>query len=210
MHCMALENGKRTASFPAAALLGLTLVIGLSLSPGSSLAHAADGHPARIHEGTCQSLGPVRFSLSGVGASVDQDGHAIATPQPVNSDKAYQVMTSESTIAATIEDLLASDRAVMLYDNDEDMQAIACGNVGGAMLGDTLAVGLGEIGLPGHVGFALFQPDGDQTDVTILIGHAMSPVSAGGAMPATAEMTEVSTHQHESEEGHDDMATPQA
>jgi len=87
------------------------------------------------------------------------------------------------------------------------IQAIACGNFGGAQLGDTLAVGLAEAGIPGHVGFALFQPDGEQTDVTILIGHAMAPVSADGAM---TDMSEDTTHQHESEAGHDAMATPEA
>jgi hypothetical protein len=207
---MALENRKRPAMVGAVALIGLTVTLGLIVGPGSVLAHAEDGHPVRIHQGTCQSLGPVAFSLAGVNASVELDGNIIATPQTINADKAYQVMVSESRITTTIEDLLASDLAVMLYDNDEDMQAIACGNVGGARLGDTLAVGLGEIGIPGHVGFAVFQPHGDQTDVTILIGHAMSPVSAGGAMPALADTGGEPDHQHESEEVHDDVATPEA
>ena len=30
---------------------------------GSTLAHEAHGHPARIHEGTCEALGPVAFRL---------------------------------------------------------------------------------------------------------------------------------------------------
>lgn len=209
MQCVAREIKKSPATLRAA-LLGFAITLGLTLSPGSVLAHTEDGHPVRIHAGTCQSLGPVAFSLTGVSASVDLDGNHVATPQPVNADKAYQVMTSESTIATTVEDLLASDHAVMIYDNDEDMQAIACGNLGGALLGDTIAAGLGEVGIPGHVGFALLQPEGEQTDVTILIGHAMSPVSAGGAAPAMAEMTGGSSHQHESEEGHDAMATPAA
>jgi hypothetical protein len=210
MHQTTAGNGTSPGWFRAVATLAFAAIIVLGLSPGSSFAHAADGHPARIHAGTCQSLGPVDFSLTGVGASVDLDGNPIATPQAVNSDKAYQVMTSESTIATTIEELLASDHAVMLYDNDEDMQAIACGNVGGAMFGDSLVVGLGEAGTPGHVGFALFQPDGEQTDVTMFLGHAMSPVSAGGTMPAVTDMSGDSSHQHESEASHEDMATPEA
>ena len=51
----------------------------------------------------------------------------------------------------------------MIYETDEDLQAIACGNIGGALMGDTLVVGLAEMGVPGHTGFALFRPDGDQT-----------------------------------------------
>jgi hypothetical protein len=210
MPCKTTARRKWRRMMRVAALLGIAIMIGFSVRPGSIFAHAADGHPVRIHQGTCQSLGPVAVPLTGVGASVDLEGNAIATPQAVNPESAYQVMSSESTIATTVDELLSSEYAVMLYDNDEDMQAIACGNVGGALLGDTLAVGLGEIGIPGHVGLALFEPNGEQSDVTILIGHAMSPVSAGGAVPAIADMGEESDHQHESEASHDDMATPDA
>jgi hypothetical protein len=49
------------------------------------------------------------------------------------------------------------------------------------MMGDTL-VGLAEMGLPGHTGFALFRPDGDQTVVTILFGHGLTPLSASQGM----------------------------
>ena len=211
MQCKTFEKSStRLWLLRMAMVLSVAMSLGFSARPDPVQAHAADGHPVRIHQGTCQSLGPVVFPLTGVGASVDLDGNAIATPQAANPDRAYQVLTSESTIATTVDELLASAYAVKLYDNDEDMQAIACGNVGGALLGETLAVGLGEINIPGHIGFALFQPDGDQTGVTIVIGHAMSPVSASGDVPATADMDKESDHQHESEESHDEMATPAA
>jgi hypothetical protein len=175
----------------------LVLGLGLLALPGSSretLAHAADGHPARIHEGTCQALGPVAFRLAGVGASVDLDQQPIATPAVINPQSSYQVMTSETTIPAPLKTVLSGHHALMLYDDDVDMQAVACGNVGGAMLGDTLVVGLAEMGTPGHTGFALFQPDGDQTEVTILIGHAMAPVSVSGnaADPPMSDMGDMS------------------
>jgi hypothetical protein len=179
----------------------LVLACGLSLVVGSSatMAHAADGHPAKIHEGTCEALGPVAFSLTGVGATVDLDENPIATPQPVNADAAFGVETSQTTIDTTLEQLLSSDHAIMLYEDDEGMAAIACGNLGGAMLGDTLVVGLGEAGMPGHVGFAMLKPDGDKTDVTILLGKDLAPPSASGA------------EGHEHEEGDEaTMATPGA
>jgi hypothetical protein len=169
--------------------LSRCVVLGAALAllalPGNSsqtLAHAADGHPARIHEGTCDALGNVSFSLTGVGASIDLDQQPLATPVPVNPATSYQVMTSESTIPVSLDTLLAGDHAVMIYNDDVSMQGVACGNVGGAMMGDTLVVGLAEMGVPGHSGFALFHPDGDQTEVTLLIGHALAPVSASGGM----------------------------
>ena len=83
------------------------LVIAMLTGPGSALAHEEHGHPARIHEGSCQELGPVAFRLNGVGGSVDVDNAPVATPTAVNADSVYQVMVSETTIDGTIDDLLA-------------------------------------------------------------------------------------------------------
>ena len=172
------------------------------------LAHEEHGHPARIHEGSCQELGPVAFRLNGVGGSVDIDNAPVATPTAVNSDSAYQVMVSETTIDGTVEDLLAADHAVMIYESDEAMDAIACGNVGGALTGETLVTGLAEAGVPGHTGFALFRPEGDQTDVLVIVGHGLAPISASGAEPADGHADEDSAA-HDEEDGHA-AATPAA
>jgi hypothetical protein len=161
--------------------LVVTLVAGatlLAVSGGPSLAHGNQGHPARIHEGSCEALGPVSFQLNGVGAPADLANAPVATPTPVNPDSAYQVLLSETTIDGTLDGLLASDHAVMIYASDEAMESIACGNLGGAMLGEELITGLAEAGVPGHLGFAIFTPEGDQTVVSIILGHAMAPVSA--------------------------------
>ena len=53
---------------------------------GTALAHEEHGHPARIHEGSCEALGPVAFRLNGVGGSVDLDNAPVATPTAVNPD----------------------------------------------------------------------------------------------------------------------------
>lgn len=166
---------------------------------GNAAAHAEHGHPARIHQGTCENLQGVAYRLNGVGGSVDAEGAPVATPTAINPKTAFQVMTSDTVIDATVDDLLAGDHAIMIYESDDAMDAIACGNLGGAMNGDELIVGLGEARIPGHLGFALLTPDGDQTDVTVILGHAMAPVSAGGA---------VDDHDHDDENGqadaHDD------
>jgi hypothetical protein len=192
----------------ALALVATAMFAGLS----SALAHEEHGHPARIHEGSCQELGPVAFRLNGVGGSVDVDNAPVATPVAVNTDSAYQVMVSETTIDGTIEDLLAGEHAVMIYESDEAMDAIACGNVGGALNGETLVSGLAEAGVPGHIGFALFRPEGDQTDVLVIIGHGLAPVSASGAQEAgedhDAEGDMAHDHQGDEEDGHA-AATPE-
>src|SRR5829696_6979591 len=134
-----------------AACLGAVVTLA---GAGSALAHEAHGHPARIHEGTCEALGPAAFRLNGVGGSVDQEGAPIATPIAVNVPAAHEVMLSETLIDAPLADILATEHAVMVYESDEEMTAITCGNVCGAMLGETLVTALRESGVPGHVGLA--------------------------------------------------------
>jgi hypothetical protein len=184
------------------ALVATALLAG----PIPALAHEEHGHPARIHEGSCQELGPVAFRLNGLGGSVDVDNAPVATPMAVNSDSAYQVMVSETTIDGTIEDLLGVDHAVMIYESDEAMDAIACGNVGGALHGETLVTGLAEAGVPGHIGFALFRPEGDQTDVLVILGHGLAPISVSGAQPADGHADE-DRAAHDEEDSHA-AATP--
>ncbi|MCA9879829.1 MAG: hypothetical protein KC442_18675 [Thermomicrobiales bacterium] len=174
-------------------------VIGLG-AIGNAAAHAEHGHPVRIHQGSCDALQGVAFRLNGVGGSVDAEGAPVATPTAVNPSTTYQVMTSETVIDTSIADLLASEHAVMVYESDDVMDVIACGNLGGAMQGDELITGLAEARIPGHLGFAIFSPDGDQTDVTIILGHAMAPVSATGAMADHDHDTET----HEDGDEHDE------
>ena len=187
----------------------LAVALGV-IAPGanSALAHEEHGHPTRIHEGSCESLGPVAFRLNGVGGSVDLDNAPVATPTAVNPDAAYQVLISETTIDGTIEDLLAAGHAVMLYESDEVMDAIACGNVGGALNGNTLFTGLAEAGVPGHIGFALFRSEGDQTVVSVILGHGLAPVSASDT-DAGDHQAEEDDVAHDEEDGHA-TATPDA
>ena len=118
-----------------------SLLIGMAAVAGTVSAHSGHGHPTLIHEGTCDALGKVVYTLNGVGAAEDEHGTPIATPEAVNPRGAYQVMIGESEIDAKLDDLLAKPLAVMIYNDDESMQGIACGNLGGARLGDELIVG---------------------------------------------------------------------
>jgi len=178
---------------------------------GATLAHEADGHPAKIHEGSCDTLGRVAFPLSGVGGSIDVEGAPVATPTTVNAPAAYEVVLSETLIDATIVDLLAAEHAVMVYESDEDLSAISCGNLGGAMLGDTLVTALGESGVPGHVGFAVFRPEGEGIAVSIYLAHGVSELSAAGTGADEHAEDEAGDHAHEEGDEHDDAAaTPAA
>jgi len=188
-------------------LSALAVALGLVAAvAGPALAHEEHGHPARIHEGSCAELGPVAFRLNGVGGSVDLDNAPVATPTAVNPDASYQMLISETTIDGTIEDLLASEHAVMIYESDEAMDAIACGNIGGALTASTLVTGLAEAGVPGHIGFVLFRSEGDQTVVLVALGHGLAPVSASGA-PGEGLASDDDAAHHDTEGEH--AATPE-
>jgi hypothetical protein len=173
-------------------------------------AHEAHGHPARIHEGSCEALGPVAFRLNGVGGSVDLDGAPIATPTAVNVPAAHEVVLSETAIDAPLETLLGADYAVMVYESDEEMSAITCGNLGGAMLGETLVTALRESGVPGHVGLAIFRPEGEEMVVSLYLAHGLAELSAASAGADDHPEGEGEEHAHEEGDDHDAAATPAA
>ncbi len=192
---MTMMRARRQRSTRTMALGAVLAAMLLATSAGHSLGHAEHGHPARIHEGTCEELGRVAYRLNGVGGSVDLDNAPVELPAEINPDTAYQVMISETMIDGSLDDLLAADHAVMVYESDDNMRAISCGNLGGAMSGDTLISGLAESGIPGHLGFAIFMADGEQTKVSLILGHAMAPVSASG---------NANHDQSDDEDAHDD------
>lgn len=195
-----------------------TAVIALSLSAstGSALGHSDHGHPARIHEGSCENVGRVAYRLNGVGGSVNLDNAPIAAPAEVNPDQAYEVMLSNTVIDGSLDDLLAGDYAVTIYESDDEMQSISCGNLGGVMNGETFIMGLGEAGQSGYLGFATFTSTGDQTEVELILGNDLAPRTAGAATAvpddagdghADADSTD---HDDAEEEGHDVAATPES
>src|SRR5918992_1435280 len=109
-------NITKDRSFWRQWLFALAVALGVvALGAGPALAHVEHGHPTRIHEGTCEALGPVAYRLNGVGGSVDVENAPIATPTAVNSDSVYQMLISETSIDGTIEDLLTGEHAVMIY-----------------------------------------------------------------------------------------------
>ncbi len=205
--------GVATGIKRAGALLAVATMVGAALAAPAA-AHEADGHPAKLHEGTCDELGGVAFGLNGVGAEVDLEGTPVAAGEAVNPDRAYQVMRSETALDASLDDLLAAPLALMVYESDEDLSAISCGDLGGNRLGDELAVGLGELGMSGHTGIALFEEEGGTTTVRIFLGHALSPIGASGSASdhdATGADSEEG-HTHEEGDDHDQAdvaATPE-
>lgn len=166
----------------------LTLVGGLALIavPGIS-ATAQDAvvapHPSHIHEGTCADLNPQpTWALS--------DVTAVAPEAPVGA-----VEAANTTVDATIDELLAAPYAINIHESAENVQNyIACGDIVGPVVNDLLLVPLRAQNDSGYYGIAALAPsDTGGTNVSVYIapeGSAMAAATPVAADAAAAEATE--------------------
>lgn len=168
----------------------------------STRAHEADGHPARIHRGSCDDLGAVAYELTGVGAVVTPDGTPVATPGMIGAMAASPSQVSETTLKTSLSQLTKDPHAIVVYESDEAMdQMIVCGNIGGLitaqmpsmiMPGDVLTIWLPGTENTGHDGVALLQANGLRAIVRLILPEelpsdvapsATSEESTAGATP---------------------------
>jgi uncharacterized cupredoxin-like copper-binding protein len=106
---------------------------------------------------------------------------------------AIPVGTSVTPVDVKLTDLLASPYAINVHESAKEIEDyIACGDIGGRMVGDDLTIGLHLLGTYGYAGIAILHADGDRTTVTIYLAEvaAAGPVpSAQGATPAVGAGT---------------------
>lgn len=168
-----------TSVFVGAALAA---ILAFPVGPAVTAAHAAEGSPARIQDGTCDALGGVAFPLTGVGATVTGEGEPLPEREVVGSADALPIALSETTLDASISDLTEAEYAIVVYESDEAMdRVIACGNVAGLlkaqmagmiMPGDELLVWLGAEKGSGAVGLATLRSVvGGELAVTIVLSE---------------------------------------
>src|SRR4051794_9200504 len=76
-----------------------------AILPTTVMAHAADGHPARIHDGSCEATGPVADKLTGVGATISLEGTPIPEANVVGTESGMPLDVSETAIADGLDHL---------------------------------------------------------------------------------------------------------
>jgi hypothetical protein len=169
--------------FLAAALL-------IALVHGPVRAFQVDGLAAWLSEGSCATLGDVAFELAPVGAPETIEGTEVAQSDPVGSGTAILVLFSESTIEASLTDIVEADHAVVVAAGERAADAVACGDVGGRMTlqmegmvmpGDELIVGLREQGGSGYSGIAILVAEGLTTTVRVYLAEGLSGDSTRGS-----------------------------
>jgi plastocyanin len=173
------------AALVAAFIVVTGLVVGYQAR--STSAHEGETHPAHIHSGSCATLGDVVYPLNDVGGPMmDANGTPMAGME-MGASSAIPTDVSITTVQADLNTLLGSAYAINVHESAENIgNYIACGDIGGAVMGSDLAIGLGELNNSGYSGVAWLHDNGDgTTTVTVFLTEAEG--EGGGEGAATAE-----------------------
>ncbi|GIW03961.1 MAG: hypothetical protein KatS3mg059_0581 [Thermomicrobiales bacterium] len=181
-----------------AGIVGLLVAGGAAVqaqeaSPTAAMGQVATGHPAHIHSGTCDNLGEVVYPLNNIGEIGGMMAGMEASPmagEHAGAANAIPVEMSVTQLDVSLDDLLAAPYAINVHESQENIgNYIACGNVGGTRVGDTLTFGLGELNNSGYAGVAILSGGMDgQTQVTVYLiqtGGAANTSTGVEATPAS-------------------------
>jgi hypothetical protein len=182
--------------------LGLVGVVGaVVVGASSALAvHEENEYPAAIHAGSCEAPGDVVFDLPDLTLLPDE---APEGEDRVGAPLAQVVhgLPDGTALDATVEDLLAEDHIVAVFDPEEGTEIIACGPIGAYSFGEDqeeLAIGLLEVNGSNYTGVALFgdhsgatdddtetetEDDGLEIEVYIVLNTLATPEASPGATP---------------------------
>jgi plastocyanin len=142
-------------------------------------------HPAAIRIGNCQQDIDDVFPLNDAGSGKASDGKAKSMGDWIGSERTQVVGSSETTIDAKLTDFSAKQYSIVVYKSDNPADGlVACGDIGGPLVGDDLMIGLDPVDNSGDVGIASLHPDGDKTVVTLytyVLSTDLAPASQTGS-----------------------------
>jgi hypothetical protein len=136
-------------------------------------AQEADSHPAHIHSGSCTTLGDVVYPLNNVSSSPDMMGTPMAGMM-MGATTAIPVEMSSTTVDTTLADLTSEAYAINVHESAANIgNYIACGDIGGSVMGSDLAIGIAPLNDSGFSGVAWLHDNGDgTTTVTVFLTHS--------------------------------------
>jgi plastocyanin len=179
---------RRALRIPRLILISVLAMVGLfslGVAPGAAQQPAPAPHPAHIHNGTCAQLDPTpQYPLNDVGPRTTDD----QPPNPADfkgQQSAIQPEVSSTTIDAKLDDLLAQPHALNVHESAQNINNyIACGDLGGFVIDDTLVIGLLPQNNSGFSGVAILKKDGDKTQVDVYLVQGTTAAGAAAATPA--------------------------
>ncbi len=128
-----------------------------------------DGSRAAIFAGTCDTFDPASDPLATL--------TNVQTPQGEQrgSSSAAPTEASATILDLPLDDILAADHVLVVFDEDDDSIPLACGSIGGTVTDDgTVAFGLPAVGASRYSGVAILVADGDQTEASVLLAENLS------------------------------------
>lgn len=145
------------------AIVAGVMVLGLAVATPVA-AHGGTQHPAAIAAGQCAALSDVVVPLGDAGDQLPINGQPAAS-DPVGAETAVQVDGSITTVQLSLADLVAGAYAIVIHASAGEIdQGVACGDIGGRMIGDTLLpIGLAEMHDSGTSGIAVLEDNADGT-----------------------------------------------
>jgi len=169
------------SSFVVALVVAMGLAVGLGSGAGAQAAKM-DSHPAHIHTGLCPAPGDVIFPLTDVSSAMAVNGTPSAATD-AGATSAIPVEGSITTVKSALKDLADGNHSIVVHESKANIgNYIACGDIGGAMMGSDLAIGLGALNNSNENGVVTLHDNGDETTtVTILL--TSTGAMAGGATP---------------------------
>lgn len=200
----AIAAGGTLTTATAARALDATGATGVGGSDGTTICPPS-GRPTRkvtavppfpvfIIGGSCDDLDEsVRYNLIDAGSEAP-DG------DPEGASTAIAVAESMTAIRVPLSDLLADTHAVVIRAGSDDDALIACGEIGGALRGDALAIGLRERNGSGYAGIAKLTALDAQTSVDVYVAQDLFQTSETWTGLSVATTIDVNLREGSSEE----------
>jgi hypothetical protein len=148
-------------------------------TPTSAAVPAPVGRMVAIHEGTCDTTPP---------GAVVVELTDLTSPQPAAEVAGAVIVaeTSSSVIDLSIEDLTATDHAVIAWSTGDIPVPVACTAIDGQVnASGELVLGIPEAGGSGYAGIVYLAPsaDGAQTGVSVFLAEGLAADGATGGTP---------------------------
>jgi plastocyanin len=138
-------------------------------------------HPAVIRIGACGQDIDDAFPLNDAGSGKSTDGKVKTTGDWIGHERDQVVGSSETTIDAKLTDFDVKPYSIVVYKSKNPADGlVACGDIGGPLVGDDLMISLDQVDGSGDVGIATLHGDGDKTIVTLytfVIGDSLAPAA---------------------------------
>jgi len=144
-------------------------------------------HPAHIHVGSCSNLDPNPMApFNDVGPQMKDDKLPTSEDMKGSLTAAPVEYSQTEDVEASFDDILAEAHALNVHESAQNAENyIACGDIGGAVIDDTVTIGLQEQNGSGYTGVAIIEKDGDDhVKVTVYLTKVTEAAPTPEASPA--------------------------